>query len=178
VNANPSGSRTPSTGGRGRSKARRELATATGPTLGHARVDVRAALFGGTHRCDNGARGGTRHAKKACRGALIVRRAAQGRTGDPDPRHVSPHLASQPLLLANTSAPADAVRPDDHDRTALRVVTLLPTAEIAATRRELERNLCCTPRHEASDTELVQPSRRVSSTPAHGHPRGKGVLAA
>jgi hypothetical protein len=178
VNANPSGSRTPSTGSWGRSKARRELAEATGLSLDQVRVEVCAALFGEIDRRGKGSRGGTRHAKKACRGALIVRRAAQGRTGDSLSRQVSRHLASHPLLLANTSAPADAVRRPIPDRARARTVMALSTAEVAASRLEAQRIGGFSPHHEAHDTELVQPGRDVLQTPANGHSRGKGVLAA
>jgi hypothetical protein len=178
VNANPSGSRTPSTGGRGRSKPRRELAKATGPSLDHARVGVCAEFVGGTDRQGRALGSGTRHAKKACRGALIVRRAAQGRTGDFLSRQVSRHLASHPLLLANTSAPADAVRRPIADRAPARTVVVPPTAELAASRPGAQRNGGFSPHHEARDTELVQPGRDVQRAPANGPSRGKGVLAA
>jgi hypothetical protein len=112
VNANPSGSRTPSTGSRGESEARREVATTAVPSPSHARATRGTGLFRGPGRQAVGARGGTRRAMMVCRGALVKRRAAQGRVGELEPprqvaRHLDPHL----LLSANTSALADAVRP-------------------------------------------------------------------
>jgi hypothetical protein len=178
VNANPSGSRTPSTGSWGRSKARKGFTKATGPSLCHAWADVYAGCSGGIDRHGKGTGGGTRHATKACRGALFVRRTAQGRTGDLLLRQVSRHLASHPLLLANTSAPADAVRPAVFDRANVRSVMALATAESAGTRQEAQRRTGSSLQHGAGDTELVQPGRDVATTAANGHSRGKGVLAA
>jgi hypothetical protein len=115
---------------------------------------------------------------KVCRGALDVRRAAQGRVGDQHfPRHFAHHLVSHPLLSANTSAPADAVRPLARGGVDRR------RAEVSAARTLASRNSArpgnrFSPRSEARDTELVQPCCYVSTTSACGHSRGKGVLAA
>jgi hypothetical protein len=179
VNANPSGSRTPPTGGWGRSKPRRELAKTTGPPRDPARVDLCAEFLGATDRWGRAAWGGTRHTKKACRGALIVRRAAQGRTGDLLSRQVCRHLALHPLLLANTSAPADAVRRPIAGRARARTVVMVPpTAEAAASRPQAQRIHGFSPHQEAHDAELVPLGRAAHRAPANGHSRGKGVLAA
>jgi hypothetical protein len=178
VNANPSGSRTPSTGSWGRSKARRELAATTEPSPGQAPVDAHAGFAGVRVRPDRGLNGGTRHAMTVCRGALNLRCAAQGRVGELDlPRHVVRHLAPHLLLSANSSALADAVRP-----LMLVEAGYRPSDESAArkhaSRPKAQPGKCFSPRHGASDTDLVQTGCDVVETLARGHSRGKGVLAA
>ncbi len=178
MNAIPSGPRTPPAGCWGRSKARRELEAAAEPSSRRARVDVRAGIAGVPGPRAHGAIGGTRHAMTVCRGALTVRRAAQGRVGDlHPPRHVARHLVSHLLLSANTSASADAVRPLIPDRARGR------RAEVSMVRTRASRTVgrpCnrFSPRLGALDTELVQPGCDVAQTSACGHSRGKGVLAA
>jgi hypothetical protein len=178
VNANPSGSRTPSTGCWGELEARREHAAATGPPLGLALFDVRAGFSGGTIQRVDGSNGGSRHAKKACRGALNLRCAAQGRVGDqPTPRHVTHHLAPHLLLSARTSARADAVRPRflDQARPWLAKVSMVRSA---ASRPKAQPANWHTPRDGACDTELVRLGPDVTPTSACAQSRGKGVLAA
>ena len=178
MNANPSGSRTPPTGRWGRSKARRVLEAAAEPSLGHALVDVPAGMPGGSDSRARGTIGGTRHAMKVCRGALNVRRAAQGRVGDLHlPRHIARHLGSHLLLSANTSASAGAVRPLIPDGAQPRHAEAL-TVRTLASRTVARPENCFTPRPGARDTELVQPGCDVVATSACGHSRGKGVLAA
>ncbi len=113
MNANPSGSRTPSAGSRGGLEARREFAAGRGtvvrPFSGRSQHRGLSGCCGGKR---SGTNGGTRRAKMVCRGALVTRRTAQGRVGDRQPpRHVARHLVPHLLLSAKTSAPADAVRP-------------------------------------------------------------------
>jgi len=178
VNANPSGSRTSSTGCWGELEARRELAAATGPSLGLAHVDVRAGLSGTAIRRVDGANGGSRHAKKACRGALNLRCAAQGRVGDQlTPRHVAHHLVPHLLLSARTSAHADAVRPRflDQARAWLAKVSMVRNA---ASRPKAQPAEWHTPPDEACGTELVRLGPDVTPTSACAQSRGKGVLAA
>jgi hypothetical protein len=179
VNANPSGSRTPSTGSWGRSQARRELAAATEPSPGYVPIVGVAGIAGAPYRLVRGMNVGTRHAMTVCRGALNLRCAAQGRVGDLDdlPRHVVRHLAPHLLLLANSSAPADAVRP-----LMLVGARFWPsdgsTVPTHASRPRAQPGECFAPRHGARDTELVQAGCDVVETLARGHSRGKGVLAA
>ena len=178
MNANPSGSRTPSTGSWGRLQARRELATTTEPSPGYVPVVGVAGFAGASYRSVRGLNGGTRHAMTVCRGALNLRCAAQGRVGDRVlPRHVVRHLAPHRLLLANSSASADAVRPFmlvgagfwPSDESTVRTHASWPKAKAGQ---------CFSPRSEARDTDLVQPGGDVVETLARGHSRGKGVLAA
>jgi hypothetical protein len=178
VNANPSGSRTPSTGSWGRSKARRELAATTEPSPGQAPVGAHTGFAGVRDRLGRGLNGGTRHAMTVCRGALNLRCAAQGRVGERDlPRHVVRHLAPHLLLSANSSALADAVRPR-----MLVEAGLWPsdesTARKHASRPKVQPRECFSPLHGARDTVLVQSGCDVVETLARGHSRWKGVLAA
>jgi hypothetical protein len=178
VNANPSGSRTPSTGCRGRLGARRELATATGPSLSLARIDACAGLTGPVDRCVDGLDGGARCAKTVRRGALHLRCAAQGRVGDQEiPRHVAHHLVPQLLLLAKTSAPADAVRPRflEGAQPRLAEVTM---ARNATSRPKAQPAEWRKPHDGACGRELVQAGPDVIPTSARAQSRGKGVLAA
>jgi hypothetical protein len=178
VNANPSGSRTPSTGSWGSLQSRRESAAASEPSPGYVPVDALAGFAGALDRPVLGMNDGTRHAMTVCRGALNLRCAAQGRVGDQVlPRHVVRHLASHLLLLAISSALSDAVRPFmlvgtrfwPSDESTVRMHASRPTAQPGH---------CCAPRFRACDNELVQPGRDVVETLARGHSRGKGVLAA
>jgi len=178
VNANPSGSRTPSTGSWGKSKARREFAAATEPSPGYVPIVGVAGFAGAPYRPVRSMNDGTRHAKTVCRGALSLRCAAQGRVGDLDlPRHVIRHLAPHLLLLANSSASGDAVRP-----LMLVRARFWPSDESTvrkhASRPKAQPGECFSPRSEARDTELVQSGCDVVETLARGHSRGKGVLAA
>ena len=178
MNANPSGSRTPSTGSWGSSKARRESAATTEPSPGQAPSRRAYRICRRTRSTGRGLNGGTRHAMTVCRGALNLRCAAQGRVGELDlPRHVVRHLAPHLLLSANSSALADAVRP-------LMLVGAgnwpsdESTARTHASRPKAQPGECFSPRHGARDTDLVQTGCDVVETLARGHSRGKGVLAA
>jgi hypothetical protein len=178
VNANPSGSRTPSTGGWGRLQARRELAAATEPSPSVAQCDVHAGNSGGTLLGANGSNGGTRHAKTVCRGALNLRRAAQGRVGEQSsPRHIARHPESHRLLSANTSAFADADRPRQSGGASHRPA-MVSTTPHAAFRPQAQPADGRWPREEARQSEPVDPGRGVVATSACVHTRGKGVLAA
>jgi hypothetical protein len=178
VNANPSGSRTPSTGSWGRSEARREVAAAAVPSPCQMQT---AALTGEFRRRGGeaaGTDGGTRRAKMVCRGALVERRAVQGRVGDLQlPRHIASHLVSHLLLSANTSAPADAARPGFPSE-AGPLLGKLVSGLVCALRRAAQPGSGFSPRLEARDTDLVRPRCGVRSTPACELSRGKGVLAA
>jgi hypothetical protein len=177
VNANPSGSRTPTAGGRGRSQTRREIASTTEPSPGLIPV-VGCAGFAGTDLGQlHGPTGGTRHAMTVCRGARRARRAVQGRFGNPCSRYIVRHLVRQPLLSANTSVPADAVRP-----LRSRGARLWPPAEstvqLPSSRSQAQPTDRFSPLRGVYSAELVQPARGVTATPAGGQSRGKGVLAA
>jgi hypothetical protein len=176
VNANPSGSRRILAGGRDGPESRRENAVATGPLPSLVRADGRAGHAGLAHRRTRGSIGGTRHAKRVCRGALSARRAAQGRAGDRGLRHVVRHLESHLFLMANTSAPADAVRPllpgDARSWSSAESTVHSPASPPKA--RPTDRS---SPRLGARDTELVQPAHGAVATPSGRSSRGKGVLA-
>ena len=178
MNANPSGSRTPSTGCRGGLDTRKELAATSGPPLDHRQLDVLARIGDDTSVRLDGSNGGTRHAKMVCRGALVARRAVQGRVGELElPRHIAGHLVSHLLLSANTSAPADAVR-SGFPREAGPRFGQLVAGLVCALRRAAQPGSGFSPRLEARDTDLVCPRCGVRSTPACELSRGKGVLAA
>jgi hypothetical protein len=178
VNANPSGSRTPPTGCWGSLEARRELAAATGPSQGLAPLDVRAGMSGRVSRQVNGPNGGSRHAKRVCRGALSLRRTAQGRVGDElTPRHVAAHLVLQPLLSARSSAPADTVRPRLGDGAPPRLA-LASTVRTAASCPKAQPGKRHTPIPGSCDAKLVYPGTDVITASACAQSRGKGVLAA
>jgi hypothetical protein len=178
VNANPSGSRTPSTGSWGRSEARREVAAAAVPSPCQMQT---AALTGEFRRRGGeaaGTDGGTRRAKMVCRGALVPRRAAQGRVGDREtPRHIAPQLVPHRLLSANPSAQADAARPCLPIEAGPRSEKLV-AGLVHASRRAVQPRSRYSPRPEARDTELVHTRCDVNSTSACEQSRGKGVLAA
>jgi hypothetical protein len=180
VNANPSGSRTPSTGSRGRLEARRELAAATGPSQRLACFDVCAGVSGRAIRRVKGSNGGSRRAKKVCRGAPSLRCVAQGRVGDNfNPRRVAHQLVPHLLLSARTSAPADAVRPHPPGGARpWRPAESTAPVPVPPSRPEARPTDRSSPRPGARDTELVQPGCDVVATSACGHSRGKGVLAA
>jgi hypothetical protein len=178
VNANPSGTRAPSTGCRGELEARRELAAATGPSLGLARFDVRAGLSGRAKERVNGANDGSRHAKKACCGAKNPRCAAQGRVGDQlTSRHVAYHLVPHLLLSARTSAQADAVRPRVLDQ-ASAWLAKVSIVRNAASRPMAQPAKWYMPPDEVCGTKLVRPGPDVTPTSACVQSRGKGVQAA
>ena len=178
MNANPSGSRTPSTGCWGRLEARRVLAAAAGPSLSLARVDVHAGISGTTNRRVVGSNGGARCAKTVRRGALNLRCAAQGRVGDPvTPRQVTHHLVPHLLLSARTSARADAVRPRFLDQ-AWPWLAKVSMVRNAASRPKAQPAEWHTPPDGACDTELVRLGLEVTPTSACAQSRGKGVLAA
>jgi len=178
VNANPSGSRTPPTGSLGRAKARRVLATATGPSPGHLRAAAFARISGLLHGFGRDSIDGTRHAMKVCRGALTARRAAQGRVGElPLPRHIARHLVSHRLLSANPSALPDAVRLQ-FPGGANPCFVGTPAVRNLASRVAAQPGNGFSPRFEARDIELVETRCVVVVTPACGQRRGKGVRAA
>ena len=82
MNANPSGFRTPPTGGWGRSIARRELANTTELPPNRLQKPGCAGGAGPVGVSATGLGSGTRHAMRACRRAPNPRRAAQGRNGE------------------------------------------------------------------------------------------------
>jgi len=178
VNANPSGSRTALTGSRGGSEARREFAAVAEPSSGLARATGRLGEASGRAGGAIGSFGGTRRAKKVRRGALATRRTAQGRVGDSKtPRRIAHHLVPHRLLSANTSAPADAVRPclpiEARPRSGKLVAGL-----VHASRRAVQPGIRYTTRLEFRDAELVHTRCDVISASACELSRGKGVLAA
>jgi hypothetical protein len=178
VNANPSGSRTPSTGSWGGLEARREVAAAAVPSLSQNQSAGSVGLCPRLVSRAVGPNGGTRRAKKVCRGALVERRAVQGRVGDfRFPRHIARHLVPHLLLSAKTSAQADAVRPVFPSEAGPRFGEPVAGPE-RALRRAAQPGSGSSPPLEASDTELVYPRYGVVSTPACELSRGKGVLAA
>ncbi len=178
MNANPSGSRTPSTGSRGGLEARREVARAVAPSLCQTRASGSTGELPMLRGRSVGYGGGTRRAKMVCRGALIPRRAAQGRVGDQEPpRHVARHLVPHLLLLANTSATADVVCPVFPSGAWPRFGEAVTDAEHAL-RRAAQPEGGFSPRMKASDIELAYPRSGVPSTPDCELSRGKGVLAA
>jgi hypothetical protein len=178
VNAIPSGSRTASTGSRGGSEARREFATVAVPSSSLARAAGCTGESLGHAGSVIGSNDGTRRAKMVRRGALATRRAAQGRVGDSEiPRHIARHLVPHRLLLANTSAPADAVRPclpvEAGPRSGKLVAGL-----VHASRRAVQPGSRYVPPLGARDAELVRTRYDVISASACEQSRGKGVLAA
>jgi hypothetical protein len=113
-----------------------------------------------------------------CRGALVKRRAAQGRVGDLElPRQVARHLVSHPLLSANTSAPTDVVRPHSPIGTHARFEKVV-AGSLHTSYRAAQPVTGSSPIEKARDTELVEPRSDVALTSACEEPRGKGVLAA
>jgi hypothetical protein len=174
VNATPSGSCTPPAGGRGGSKARR-VRTTTGLSSGPSRIIGPAGHAGRTSDPGPGLSDGTRCAKTVRRGVLSARHSAQGRVGGNGPRHVAILLVGHPLLSANTSAVADAVRPRPTCG-ARPWPSAESTAPLPASRTEAQPTERPSADPEARDTELVPPAR-VVATPCRGHSRGKGVLA-
>ncbi len=179
MNAIPSGSRTPPTGGWGRSIARREIASIAEPLPTRLQTICRAGGAGPVSRRAIGSASGARHAMTVCRRAPNPRRAAQGRNGERHrPRHVD-HLAIQPLPLANLSATADVVRRLISDR-GLHLFRDERAVQDAASRQKAQPrdHDAPAPHRKARDTELAQPARGVALTPVDGPPRGKGVLAA
>ena len=178
MNANPSGSCTPPTGCWGRLGARRELAAAAGPSLSLARIGVCTGSTGPAIRRVDGLRGGARCAKTVRRGALNLRCAAQGRVGDKkNPRHVAHHLVPHLLLLAKTSAPADAVRPHFLEGANPRLAKVA-MARNAASRPTAQPDDRRTSHDGACASKLVQAGHDVIPTSARAQSRGKGVLAA
>jgi hypothetical protein len=178
VNANPSGSRTPSTGCRGGLDTRKELAATSGLPLGRRQSDVLGRICAETFEWTDGSNGGTRHAKTVCRGALKQRRAAQGRVGDHfPPRHIASHLVSHLLLSAKTSAQADVVRLFLLGGARLQSAKGSTTLS-AVSWQQAQPEKCYSLPPEARNTRLVQPGGNVIPTLARGLSRGKGVLAA
>jgi hypothetical protein len=178
VNANPSGSRTPSTGCRGTFDTRKGLAATSGPPLDHCQLDVLARIGDETFEWLHGSNGGTWHAKTVCRGALEQRGAAQGRVGDQcPPRHIAHHHVSHLLLSAKTSAPADAVRSFLSGGACLRSAKG-STTHGAVSWQQAQPEKCYSLPEEARNTRLAQPGGDVTPALVRGLSRGKGVLAA
>jgi hypothetical protein len=177
VNAIPSGSRTPATRCRGESDTRRDFAAASVPSRS---VDKRTACAGTTGRAPllSCGHGGSRHAKTVCRGALSLRRTAQGRVGDfRSPRHVAFHLASHLLLSAPTSASAGAIRPLGRD--GAKAPHLPRAADRAIASRFRAQPGISQAAHDGSQGfELAQSGPDVAHASACAQSRGKGVLAA
>ena len=178
MNANPSGSRTPSTGCRGGLDTRKDLAATSGPPLDLRQLDVLAQIGDETFKRRDGSNGGTRHAKMVCRGALMQRGAAQGRVGDQfPPRHIAHHLVPHLLLSAKTSAHADVVRLFLLGGVCLRAGKG-STTRGAVSWQQAQPEKCYSLPAEARNTRLVQSGGDVNPTLARGLSRGKGVLAA
>jgi hypothetical protein len=178
VNANPSGSRTPSTGCRGELDTRKGLAATSGPLLDLCPLDVFARICEETFGGRDGSNGGTRHAKTVCRGALKQRGAAQGRVGDQfPPRHIAHHLVSHLLLSAKTSAQSGVVRPSLLGGASLWSAKG-STTDGAISWQQGQPEKCYSLPEEARNTRLAQPGGGVIPTFARGLARGKGVLAA
>jgi hypothetical protein len=178
--ANPSGSRTPSTGGWGASEARRELAQATEPSRSRLGTTPHVGASRLRDGSGEGSHGGTRHATTVCRGAPSVRRSAQGRVGGHgSPRHVGSHLAPHPLLAAKPSGSPDDVRHFTCDR-----INPAPRGERAG--RDRASPSKAQPgdhspfRPGTGDTELRQPGGDAvaDASALDGPSGGKGVLAA
>jgi hypothetical protein len=178
VDANPSGSRTPSTGCWGRSDTRKGFAANAGPSLGPTCCDACAGLSGAAKQRGSGSSGGSRCAKTVRRGALNLRCAAQGRVGESlSPRHVNHHLVPHLFLLAKTSAPAGAVCPHILERAWPKLANV-STARNATKRPKAEPADRHVPHDGACTTALGQPGHDVIPTSACAQSRGKGVLAA
>ena len=178
MNANPSGSRTPSTGSWGGLEARREVAAVAIPSLSQEQAAGGVGEFPRLCSRAIGTNGGTRRAKMVCRGALVERRAVRGRAGDfRAPRHIARHLVSHLLLSANMSAPADTVRPVSRCEAGPRIGKRVAGLK-RASRKAAQPGSGSSPPLEESDTELVYPRCGVVSTPVCELSRGKGVLAA
>ena len=139
----------------------------------------RPAVVGLASRADNRAgtdrSGGTRHAKRACRGVSGTRQTAQGRVGL-STRHFALHLGSHRLLSAMTSALKDAERPlrsrpgaglagTCEDGPAAPLATRGPAASVSHAS------------DQAWGPKLVPAGDSAISLP-RGLSRGKGVLAA
>ena len=179
MNANPSGSRTPPTGGWGRSIARRKFASTKEPHRTGLQATCCARDSGSVDCRANRSVSGERHAKMACRGAPNPMRAAQGRNGGVRlPRHVD-HPVLQPLPLANQSVLTDMVRRlvSARGRFLSRDERALANAASRLEAQPSDHDAAWQP-CRARDTELAQPVRSVARTRVSGPPRGKGVLAA
>jgi hypothetical protein len=177
VNANPSGRRTFPAGSWRLSEARREHAIIGGPSPGSGLSFGRGGIAVMVDRGEEGSSDGSRHAKKACRGALDARCTAQGRVGDLRSRHIVTHPASLPLLLASRSAVADAVHPLIADGAKLRQA-IGKVAGARSSTSQVQRTDRFSPLSGARDTELVQPEICADEALFRGPSRGKGVLAA
>ena len=178
MNANPSVSRTLSTGCWEWLEARREFAAAAGPSPGLARIDVLAGLSGGGMEWENGSTGGSRQAKKACRGANNPRCAAQGRVGEElTSRHVAHHLVTHPLLSARTSARAGVVRPRFPGQAWPWLTTVSPARNAASWPMAQPAKWHTSP-EGTCDTKLARPGPDVTPMSACAQSRGKGVQAA
>jgi hypothetical protein len=179
VNANPSGSRTPSAGGRGRWIVRREFASSSGlPQSGSHATGCAGGAGSAIGRAPNSG-GGTRHGMTAWRGALDPRheRDAQGRHGETDsPRHVDHHVP-YPLLSASTSAHTDVSGPLIFPG-GLHLFGDEPAPRAAALRPEVQPGYRDSSQHGMSNTEMVLPARGVVLAPASRRSQRKGVLAA
>jgi hypothetical protein len=173
VNANPSGFRTPSTGGWGRSIARRVVASTTEPPPICLPSIDRAGGAGRVDLLATKSVSGRRQAMTACREAPNPERAAQGRNGEHHlPRHVD-HLVAQPLPLANLPASADMVRRLTFERGRYLFRDERATRDASGQRVEPTDHHAPSPDREAHDTELVQPVRGVAMMAVDGPPEGK-----
>lgn len=179
MNATPSGSRASLAGGRGKTQARR-VVSATGPSCGPPVIVGRDGHAGRNDQMVREPIGGTRCAMMVRRGARSARHTAQGRVGDIRLRHIAKLLVVQPLLSANTSATADAVRPHP-SQGANPWRPLWTTAHVPASTPEARRTDRPPPHPGARGNELAPPPARtfvVVATTRRGTSRGKGVLAA
>ncbi len=164
MNATPSGACTSPAGGQGGSEARR-VRTTSGPSRGPARDVGLAVAFGNTGDLGAVIRDGTRCAKTVCRVALCARHAAQGRVGGIGLRHVVALLVTHPLLSANTSAPADAVRP--HPPGDARP---WHPAEVTDNRHASLKRARPAGRRSSGPHRTMTRSAELAPTGAHGHP--------
>ncbi len=183
MNANPSGSRTSSTGSWGISEARRAIADTAGPSRSVlSSLDVRAGYPGLEPDRTDRSYGGARHAKTVCRGAKSPRCAAQGRVGeDLIPRHVITHLVPQLLLIGEN------VRSRGRGASTFWLRGAFPASKCrdgpnsAASTQQAQPGECrTTHKSEMCGTELAQPGPDAlpASACVSVQSRGKGVLAA
>lgn len=131
---------------------------------------------GETLHIGDGSTGGTRHAKRARRGADFARPAAQGRSGR-KPRQIALHLEFQPLHLAATLT-QPGVEPSRRSLSAQAEGRPDETVRHSTSRGQAQPLPCSSASVEVRGTKLVPSSGCAIADPARGRTRGKGVLAA
>ena len=179
MNANPSGSRTPSTGCWGRSEARREFAAATGPSLGLARLDACAGMSGRARRA-----GGWLERRVAARQDGVswgpqpeARRPRKGRGPTTSP-------ARRPSSRVTSASFGENVRSGGRGPSTPARRGLAPAREgVDGPRRRLmatgpTRGMSHASSERRATPQLVQPGPDVAPASACAQSRGKGVLAA